>query len=65
MSTDLTVKPLMRMLHATDATSVCVMLFFGNFPMAISKQEGDILFLIIKNVSLSGIQLFKFEKLEE
>lgn len=65
MSTDLTVKSPTRMLHATDATAVCLMLLFRNFPMAISKQEGDILFLIIKNVSLSGIQLFKFEKLKE
>lgn len=44
---------------------VGLMLLFSNFPMAISKQEGDILFLINKNVPFSDIQLLKFEKLEE
>lgn len=44
---------------------VGLMLLFGNFSMAISKQEGDILFLINKNVPFSDIQLLKFEKLEE
>lgn len=61
---DLTVKTLIRMLHGTDTTFVGLMLLFGNFLMAISKQEGDILFLINKNVPFSDIQLLKFEKLE-
>lgn len=61
MSTDLTVKSLM----VTDITFVGLMFLLGNFPMATRKQEGDVPFLITKDVPFSDTRLLKFEKLNE
>lgn len=49
----------------TDITSVGLKVLFSNVPMTISKQEGDIPFLINKNVPFSDRQLLKFENPKE